>query len=182
MVFLKKGVRVCAYIFLFFLAGCHFFSGFKPNTRCKYVQYSTQVERAFTKKAKEDFGLRCVSTGGIAYGDIEQIHVGFVLFEAVSLEKARELEVKATELFAQIINGHEKIRPYLREYPFPSTHADVAIAFEDKTGRHFQESEVDFIFPAKGKILYQKWSNEENTFISVKMEPYAEALKLVNLQ
>ena len=48
--------------------------------------------------------------------DIQEIDVNFLYCHQVSIEEARELEIRATERFVEIINAHEAIRPYLRDY------------------------------------------------------------------
>ena len=74
-----------------------------------------------------------------------------------------------------MINTHEKIRPYLREYPLPSIRAEVSLSFHAKNSEYFEHGEVDFIFVAKGNVHYEKLDKTTNKFVSVLVEPYEEA-------
>ena len=84
------------------------------------------------------------------------------------LKQARELEIKLTERFAQIINAHEKIRPFLREYPFPAGRVSVMISFKFQKRRRksFKDDEVFHVFQAKNQIFYQA-HNYENPYLLI---------------
>ena len=86
-----------------------------------YTQYVAEVTSAFLKEIYNEYGFRCGATGGRMPYDVEEILVTLHANQNATVEQARELEVKLTERFVQIINAHEKIRPFLKEYPFPSS-------------------------------------------------------------
>ena len=46
--------------------------------------------------------------------DVQKIRVNFVCHHQVIIEEARELEIRSTERFVEIINTHESIKSYLR--------------------------------------------------------------------
>ena len=69
----------------------------------------------FLKEMYKEYGLECGASGGRMPYDVEEISVSLVANHSATVEQARELEIKTTERFAQIINAHEKIRPFLRK-------------------------------------------------------------------
>jgi hypothetical protein len=133
----------------------------------------------------KEYGFECGASGGRMPYDVEEISVSLVIDQSATIEQAREWEIKTTERFAQIINAHEKIRPFLREYPFPSNRASVSIEFitPKKQKRVFTlstKSDVTYVLQAKNRIYYQA-KNPDNPYVfkDLKNEPYEEALKIV---
>src|SRR5271170_3047510 len=73
-----------------------------------YTQYAVEVIRSFSKQVEKEFGLECVGSGGSMPHDVQEISVKFIAYQHATVQQARELEVKLTEKFVQIINAHEK--------------------------------------------------------------------------
>jgi hypothetical protein len=144
-----------------------------------YTQYVAEVTSSFVKEMHKKYGLECGASGGAMPYDVEEILVQLVAYRSATIEQARELEVKATERFAQIINAHEKIRPFLREYPFPSSRARVTISFRKKR-KHPTDDDVEFVCHAKNKLYYLA-HDPDHPYVGkdIKNEPYEEALKIV---
>ena len=138
-----------------------------------------EVVDAFEKEMKEQYGLVCIGQGGGMPYDIEKIGVRFVYHRQVTIEEARELEIRSTERFVQIINAHETIRPYLRDYPWNHNRARVMIAFRDEYGTDYPEG-IRLILQAKETVFYygpKKFPKEVG--VTIKEEPYAEAKEIV---
>ncbi|MCX6991325.1 MAG: hypothetical protein NTX49_09750, partial [Chlamydiae bacterium] len=72
----------------------------------------------FVKKAHKKYGLQCDNFGGKMTDGIEEVAFTFVSRKKTSLEKARKMEVELTEMLLHDINSNQKIRPYLKQYPF----------------------------------------------------------------
>ena len=138
----------------------------------------SEVVNMFEKEMKEQFGLRCTGQGGSMPYDIQKIGVDFVLHQQTTIEEARELEIRSTERFVEIVNTHEAIRPYLRDYPWDHNRARVMIAFRDLKGKDYPEG-ISLIFQAKNQIIYYGPEKFPNDIDSLKEEPYAEAKKIV---
>lgn len=150
-----------------------------------YERYADEVTNAFLKEVYNKYGFECEATGGRMPHDVEEISVSLCANQTATVEQARELEIKLTERFAQIINAHEKIRPFLREYPFPSNRARVTISFRvsKKKKESFKDDEVFLVFQAKKRIYYQA-CNYENPYLlkDINDESYEEALKIVQIK
>lgn len=145
----------------------------------EYLRYVKEVSTTFDAEMKKEFGLVCIGSGGSMPHDVEEIDLHFLAYKHVSIEEARVLEVSAIEKLVRIINDHEKLRPFLRESPFPHTRAKVMIAFEDKDGNRFKDNSVTLVYQAKGKIFYRTYDAKNNKIVPLYEEPYEEALKKV---
>ena len=138
-----------------------------------------EVINTLKQEMKEQFGLRCNGCGGSMPYDIQEIDVNFLYCHQVSIEESRELEIRATERFVEIINAHETIRPYLRDYPWDYHRARIMIAFRDKYGKDYPEG-VNLILQAKDKMYYFAPKKSPGDIDHLKEEPYIEAKQIVN--
>ena len=144
-----------------------------------YTYYVAEITRAFSKQIKKEFGLECIGNGGSMPYDVEEISIKFGARQRATVEQARELEVKITERFVQIINAHEKIRPFLRETPFPSYRAKVGISFYQRNNAPYMDGSVAYVSQIKGRIYYSAKDLGNPVLKDLKDEPYEEALKIV---
>ncbi|MBS0628184.1 MAG: hypothetical protein JSS09_08245 [Verrucomicrobia bacterium] len=174
-------VKLLLFICLFFITGA-LVAERKDYTREEYAFMSRSVHEivdVFEKEMKEKFGLVCIGQGGSMPYDIQSIGVDFVVHRQMTIEEARELEIRSTERFIEIINSHEAIRPYLRDYPWDHNRAEVMISFNQENGDDYSQG-IRLIFIAKEKVLYYgpKKSSDE-VGITIKREPYLEAKNIV---
>ncbi len=89
------------------------------------------------------------------------------------------MQVRVTERFVEIINAHEGIRPYLRDYPWDYNRADVMITFYQDDGTDYPEG-IRLIFVAKKQICYYGPEKDLNGIEdTIKEEPYLEAKNIV---
>ena len=154
----------------------------KEDESPAYTQYVAEITRSFAKQIEKEFDVECIGSGGRMPYDVEEISVKLAVYRNATVEEARELEIKATERLIQVINAHEKIKPFLREFPFPSSRAHVTISFRNpkKTFILSSQDDVDLVFQAKNRIYYQA-KDPNNPYLGkdIKDEPYEEALKIV---
>jgi hypothetical protein len=145
-----------------------------------YTQYVAEITRAFSKQIKKEFGLECEGNGGCMPYDIEEISIKFAANQRATIEQARELEVKITERFVQMINAHEKIKPFLRETPFPSSRVKVGISFYQRNNTPYIDGSVAYVSQVNSRIYYRA-ENPDNRYVykQIKNESYEEALKIV---
>ena len=145
-----------------------------------YTQYVAEITRSFSKEMKKEFGLECVGNGGCMPYDVEEISIKFVAYQRATVEQARELEVKVTERFIQAINAHEKIKPFLRESPFPSRRTRVGISFDKRNNTPYLDGSVAYVSQVNSRIYYRA-ENPDNpdVYKQIKDEPYEEARKIV---
>ncbi len=146
-----------------------------------YVDYVHQITRAVVKEAKKELGLLCYATGGSMPDDVVEVEVKFICYRQVTIEEARELEVKAVEILRKNINEHEKIRPFLREFPFTAKGAKVMISFRTNTNDH-QTKGVALVMNVRNSLFYDAKDPLTNKLYDLFEEPYEDALKIVQNQ
>jgi len=179
----NSGFMMGKYVSFFVLSFLFLTSGkavdHKKNESAVYVKYANEIINSFVREMKEEFNLHCSGSGGGMPYDVEEISVGLVSYKKASIEDARELEVMATERLLKLINEHEKIRPFLREYPFKANRAKVAIYFSPIKNAKLEEDVVARVTQIKNKIYYLTEEKVTKQYISLAEEPYEEALKIV---
>jgi len=143
-----------------------------------YEVYVNQILRDFAREMKKEYGLICIGDSSRMPYEVSEIEVLFIAKQTATIEEARELEIKTTERFVEVINAHEKIRPFLEEYPFGSDRAKVFISFRKENNRYTDEG-VSIVHQAKGNIYYSAYVPESPLYKSLGEEPYEAALKIV---
>ena len=179
MVFIRRLGKIA---FLLLLTSAIF--GFQMNNTNRspskpYVGYSNEVINDFIKEVYKEFGFKCIVTGGSMPNDVQSIRIGFIAYRKATVEIARELEVTLIEKFLKTINMHEKIRPYLREYPFRGNRADISISFCNKKNESETENSISSILQARNKLFYDVRDLKTGSLITIFEEPYEDALKIV---
>lgn len=144
-----------------------------------YEKYVDEIVLSLSQNAKQDLDLISIGDGGRMPNDIERIDVKFIKCAKASINEARELEVKATEKLVQLINAHEKIRPYLREYPFKANRTAVAISFQKKDGSDYTDGSVAYVTQINNMIYYAGIDPKTLQLYDIAVEPYEEALKKI---
>ena len=157
-------------------------SGFKVEATYKqpdHVKAAKELTFVFARQVEKEFNVSCIGTGGGMPHDVEVLEVDFMSYEVGTIEKAREFIVKTTEKFLKMINENEKIRPFLREYPFKANRAQITIMFaqkgEDPARR---DGSIVASFQVKNRIFYYI-EKQDGQREKVKEESYDDALKIV---
>lgn len=170
-----------------------------------YLKYVDEIVGNFVDAMKKKYSLHCYGSGGSMPTDVEKIEVLFISYSNPSINEARKMEVNAIQELLHCINTHEKIRPYLREYPFNANRVGVSISFRTKTDTRSLDKSVAYVSIGNSKIFYYTaeirmeeptpliYTNEKNEvvkefigggpkekLIPLMEEPYEEALKILN--
>jgi hypothetical protein len=158
-----------------------FMSCFQMNAEedSKYIKYVHEIVNKFAKEMKQRFGLACIGSGGSMPTDVEIITVCFQIRRHVSIEEARRLEVEATEALVKMVNAHEKIRPYLRHFPFPVEDTEIPISFINERGESYTDNSVASIFQIRNRLFYRKQRKEVRYPEDLYEESYEEAYNKV---
>jgi hypothetical protein len=143
-------------------------------------EYMLEICSNFDMWALKKYNLKRYSIGGSMIRDIES-HITRYIFEGkVTIDEAREMFIDCNETLTQMINEHEKIRPYLRDYPFPRTRVNITIKFCDKHGFDNSDGSVSRAsFGIDDQIFYRSQKSLDSQNEVFLKEPYAEALKIV---
>ena len=169
-----------------------------------YIVYVDEIVRDFVEQMAKKHKLHCYGSGGSMPKDVEEIEVLFISYQKSTIDDTRKVGVAAVQELLQRINAHEKIRPYLREYPFSTDRVGISISFKTKTDTWPLDGSVASVFLAKNKIFYRSaeiqieeptplsYMNEKNEVVKefigggpkeklvpLMEETYEEALKIV---
>jgi len=147
-------------------------------------RYVSEVINEFAKAAVKEFGLEVSSSGAGMPFDVESIIANFTMRKQSTIEEARELIVRLTERFVEITNKHEKLRPYLREYPFSPYRASVDLHFYDKNGLYYEDGSVHSVGMDNNKHLVYSTvasavSKKNRDYVIALKEPYEKAVEIV---
>jgi hypothetical protein len=151
----------------------------KKGKSVDYEVYVDQVIHQIAKEMKEEYSFRCIGDGGKMPQDIEEISVDFIDYKKATVEDARILEVNATEKFLKIINSHEKIRPFLREFPFKANRVKVYISFNKPDNTWYSDGSVAVVFQARDKLFFRQAQPITQDLLPLHEELYETALKIV---
>ncbi len=176
----------------------------KDSKPCEYLKYVKEIVDAFAKDMSKEHDLFCCGSGGSMPYDVQEIEVLFVAYRRATIEEVRKTEVDGIQKLFNRINTHEKIRPFLREYPFSTDRIRMAISFEDRNGKWYLDGTVARVSFIKNKIFYDAAALKKETYYPIKdasdlrhivygppeermdeqlvdlyEEPYEEAVKIV---
>ena len=151
----------------------------EENESPVYLEYVREITQAYAEDIEQDLGLIYCGCGGSMPYTVNAIEVLFESNRKATIEEARKLEVTCTEKLIAAVNSHEKIRPFLTEYPFTPNRAKVSISFNKKSEAPYKDS-VCHVFQVKNTIFYKAENpKDKNLYLSLREEPYEEALNLV---
>jgi hypothetical protein len=131
-----------------------------------------EVVRAFEKKIEGKFGLTCCGSGARMPHDIQSIDLDFETTKTATLEEARKVGVFFMEQFLATVNSDEKIRPYLREYPFTPKRVFLTLCFQQEHNR------LLYVFLVKNEVVYKTRNGPLSKYVEVLREPYEEAKQI----
>ncbi len=132
------------------------------------------------KKLKQEKDLCLIGTGGQMMDKIEMLDMGFQYFHEVNLEEARQLIVYAAEVYLDAINKNEKIRPYLKNYPFTAKNLEIKIWVRKPDSSNVTPGNVHGIFLNDGLVEYEPQGSVKYEHPSpILKETYEEAVQMV---
>lgn len=151
-----------------------------PHQATELETSTDEVFATFEKKMEEKCECILDGIGGKMKNSLEEIRVKFTIFHPATQEIAREIEVFATESLLALVNENEKLRPYLEEYPFPSSRIKMRLEFRDKHYFYFKDPTlVESAIIENDKIAYTQITPGDRDIILLEEEPYEKALRIV---
>lgn len=142
-----------------------------------YIKEVNEVVEIFKKSVMREFDIKYEGGGGSMPNDVIRITIHFASNECPDIDRARFLEIRLIEKFLEIINSHEGIRPYLRQYPFPVNGADIALSFAPR-GKNKKPDSIKFIYQVRGRIFYATEDSLDKK-CDAYTEKYETALEIV---
>lgn len=121
------------------------------------TELETASERVFNnlgKELAEKNHLYLSSIGGNLTKGIEEIGATFIAFCPATVEKARMFELFIVEKLLNAVNNEPKLRPYLKEYPFPTSRLKICLQFRTKTNFWYTNGSMDNVTMENDVISY----------------------------
>ncbi len=146
-----------------------------------YTFYLTQIVCPIAKEAQEEFDLFYIGRGGELAEGVGAVEVKFIAYRRGSLEEARKIQVTLMERLIRALNTHEKIRPFLAEYPFPVHRVSIMLAYRKGDDSCYADGSVVLSFQAKNNLCYFSEDPKTERSEIIIREPYEKAKQKVIL-
>jgi hypothetical protein len=138
----------------------------------------TQIVDEFTKIIRYDYGLVLVEDKSECSKDVEKISLFFKFYDELSVQEARKLELIVVEELVKTVNSNEKIKPFLKEYPFRTDQAEISISFPQPHNTRFSDLSVSDIYKIKDRLYYAQRDPLTKIFLLCLDETYSHALMI----
>lgn len=136
------------------------------------VRLVKEITTSTAKQLKDQQSLYLVGTGSQMMHGIEMLMMAFHFYETVDIKTARELLVESVEQYLFAINSNEKIRPYLRPYPFTAENVEIVIYFYSAKGVRVDSGEISTAAVNRGKMIYYMQDPADHHLKTIEEEPY----------
>lgn len=143
---------------------------------------------AYQREMWDDYELEIERIGGKLVNGVEEIGIRLIHFHPTHIEKARELQVIATERMLYLINNNKQLRPYVNDFPLTIDKLKVVVLFRKKNYCPYFDGSLESASRPGNEIIYfigQKREPIEKTQIIRAKQPmfgkesYQEALSKV---
>ena len=175
---LEKAKKLIYFTFIILFGGQ--MGALEKDNDVLYIRYAKEIMNPFIQECEKEYELDCIGTGGRFAKNVGGINIDFIAYRKGTINEARNLEVNMIETLQARVNAHEKIRPFLAEYPFKSKDIKISVAFRKNDNSRYLDGSVALTFLAKGNLFYCAEDPKTGELVDILKEPYEEALKIVN--
>lgn len=137
-----------------------------------------------SKELERKYKIKTIGTCvGMPSGVVGKLGLDFQVRGAISKDEARKILIESTEYFLEIINSHEELQPYLKNYPFTAGNIGIILFIVDHSGNHVFHPNIDTAQVFCGELEYTTTKEETplKYFTEVR-ESYEVAFKKVQTQ
>lgn len=145
-----------------------------------YVVQSNQITKEVSDRISKRYNMKVIGVTAGLMNCVNALGLDFHIQGPLSKEQLRIILVDSVEEFLTLLNEDERIRPFLKEYPFPADGIQIAIFVKDKERNSIYYPEITVASVYNGKLFYR--SKEKDVISGYKLteeESYETALKLV---
>lgn len=139
-------------------------------------QFSTQVQETFAKRYNAE-----VLAGD--FGMLTWVTKPTLEFEIVGPFTKKELRViliESVELLLVLINSNEKLRPFLKKYPYSPNEITIGISIVDKNKKTIYYPDIFSASFDRDKLYFHTLDKKnEYEYKTTEIEEYQTALKIV---
>lgn len=121
----------------------------------------------------------CGVTGRLA-DRVNLLGLSFQIKGLLSNKRLREILIDCTEYFIAAVNANEKIRPYLKNYPFTANEIELELFLTAADGKDLYAPDISVVSTFSGKVWYSTYEKDRlYGGRSTIEESYEDALKIV---
>lgn len=169
-----KNILMSKIVSLSFL--CVFTSFREPH----YCKMSDNIVRNFVEEVAQPRRLILSGTGGAMMDDIQEIYISFFSNDTLNVSQARVLYIEMMEELLHRVNFHDKIRPYLHNFPFREDNIKLVIRFVNAEGNAIRDGHVASMGIAKDHLIYfAAYDPVTENYYTINRELYEEARRMV---
>ena len=144
-----------------------------PSPPTKQSLSTEVMNKAFAQLKMEKELYPC----GVGEGMMNQIRMlalSFDYYKEVDIEQARELLMTAGNVFLNIINSNEQIRPFLQNDPFQSENIEIRIFIQKPKGVELAPDRLTVVSLINGILEYDVRNPKTDRLETVYREKYEE--------
>lgn len=109
---------------------------------------------AYLREMAKEHDLECERIGGKLTEGVDEVVVRLIYFHPAKIDKARELQVVATEKLLAAINNNEQLRPYIKNYPLSLDKLKVDILLRKSNYFPYFDGVLDTVSREGDKVSY----------------------------
>jgi hypothetical protein len=142
-----------------------------------YSKIADKITMQFAAKMKQKKNLVFIGLGGAMMGDIQEMDVSFNYSCPINIPTARKLIIECAKEYLQDINDNKEVQPYLHDHPFTAQNIQITIFIHNVDDSRIYYPNLCNVNIINNTVRYLSHDGEK--FVSLKEEPYDEAMKIV---
>lgn len=150
------------------------------NDKSQVVELAYNIRDDVAKKQSKKYNMIVQSEGIEVPNDVlNLLSLGFQIQGPLSKDELQRILIDCVSEFLCLVNSNEKIRPYLKNYPFTPQNIRVSLFVNDPGGGEVSPPHIS-IASASRNVLYFRIKDFSEPYNYVtEEEPYKDALKLL---
>jgi len=180
---MNKNFALSAIFLFLFVFVCSIYGKNSMNNRyvpAAYVVMANQIIAEVEAKLTKRYKMKAISaTSGMA-GCFNVVGLGFQIKGPLTKEQLRKILIDCVEEFLTTINANERLRPFLKTYPFTEKGIIITLFISDSKGKDIYDPEIMVATSYHGHVSYAtKAKDQEFGYKQEFDEDYETAFKLV---
>lgn len=172
-----KKLLLLSMLMFFFTSGYNMHADTYIPSKKELAANKLIIETAETLAKRHN--MFAVGEGGRMLFEIEILSLSFRVDRYLTKEEGRLIAVDCVEEFLKNINKDERIRPYLKNYPFTPKNVSILLFMFDEKGYGACHPNIGVVDASHEKIIYKTDERGKPGYKETYEESYQDALKLV---
>lgn len=143
--------------YIYFLLLVTFFSGIIFTNRYsppEYIAISDKIRVEVAKNLIKRHSMLVVGTRDGMIDCLNMVGLNFQIQGPLGKEILRSILIDSVEEFLKQINTDEKIRPFLKNFPFTEKEIEIVIFVKDKNDNELFDPDISVASAVNGKIYF----------------------------